>query len=211
MLALVRIQMCSLLILDCKAVLLPGNYTARAGRQTYFQHTSLKGERVFSNVFFPSLSSKSEPAKKLWREALVLVLCLPSWIWWLGSFSRTWTPSKLHWVSAVSVGHCRLKVNEPPSTWGREGEEIESCQCVYFKDSSCQKLESLLIICWTNRLILKVEARVSGAPVVRHCREQHTLVPIAEEPKHVPNVLGWIRTCAQLSCDLLWITTAEGR
>lgn len=73
MLALVRIQMCSLLILDCKAVLLPGNYTARAGRQTYFQHTSLKGERVFSNFFFLSLSSKSEPARKLWREALVLV------------------------------------------------------------------------------------------------------------------------------------------
>lgn len=73
MLALVRIQMCSLLILDCKAVLLPGNYTARAGRQTYFQHTSLKGERLFLNFFFPSLSSKSKPARKIWREALVLV------------------------------------------------------------------------------------------------------------------------------------------
>lgn len=73
MLALVRIQMCSLLILACRAVLLPGNYTARAGRQTDFQLTALKGERVFSNFFFPSISSKSEPARKLWREALVFI------------------------------------------------------------------------------------------------------------------------------------------
>lgn len=73
MLALVRIQMCSLLILACRAVLLPGNYTTRAGRQTDFQLTALKGERVFSNFFFPSVSSKSEPARKLWREALVFI------------------------------------------------------------------------------------------------------------------------------------------
>lgn len=104
MLALVRIQTCSLLILDCRAVLLPGNYTARAGRQSCLQHTPLREERVFSNFFSPSLSSKSEPARKLWREALVLqVDCL-------GSCCRTWMPSKLHWVSAVGVHHCRPRM-----------------------------------------------------------------------------------------------------
>lgn len=72
MLALVRMQTCSLLILDCRAVLLPGNYTTRAGGQSCLQQTPLKEERVFSNFFFPSLSSKLEPARKLWREAVVL-------------------------------------------------------------------------------------------------------------------------------------------
>lgn len=172
MLALVRIQMCSLLILDCKAVLLPGNYTARAGRQTYFQHTSLKGERVFL-LSLPLLQVRA--CQEALERSSGACLCFPSWVWWLGSFSRTWTCSKLCWVSAVGVGHCRLKTNQPPSTWGGEGEEMGSWQRVFLRDSSCQKWGSLLIIHWTNRLILKVGARVSD--VVIHCREHHTPVP----------------------------------
>lgn len=166
MLALVRIQMCSLLILACRAVLLPGNYTTRAGRQTDFQLTALKGERVFSNFFFPSVPSKSEPARKLWREALVFI-CASQAECDGQALSLGFTGS-LQWVG----GHWRLNVG---SMW--DSEELGSWQGVFF-GGLLQEVGVTSNHPLVKQAGSKSRSQVPDACEVTHCREHHTLVPL---------------------------------
>lgn len=188
MLALVRIQLCSLLILDCKAGLLPGNYTARAGRQTYFQHTSLKRERVFSDFFFPSLSSKSEPARKLWREALVLI-CASHMV--AGLFlqdldtQQTSLGLSSRWGSLLVEG-------EPTAQHLGWRRNVVLPGCV-FEGLLLQKWGSLLITFWSNRIILTVGANV-------RCSRCHTLRGTSHTVPHCWRTESRAR-CAWLNQD----------